>query len=119
TDHRAVGAFAGDEPRALARRLQIRDAARQLGLARARLGAAGGCAIGGDVDATGRLAARPLARHLVDAAGDAAARVEQLRHGHGATDGRVEAGNRTDAPCREWLQHQRLVRLEALELRGL
>jgi hypothetical protein len=77
-DDRSPGAltFGGDQPGALVRRAQLDDVSGQLGLERPGLAAACRGPAGCRVDAAGRLAPCPLARRLVHASRDAAARGE-------------------------------------------
>ena len=116
-----VVAVAAGEAGALARGLELDDAAGQLGLERARLAAAGRRAPGGGVDAPRRLAPRPLARRLVDAARDAAAGREQRLDRDRAVSAvrRVEAGDGAHAAGVERLERDRLLRLQPCERRRL
>ena len=122
-DHRrpVVVGVAGDEARALARRLQLRDAAGQLGLDCARLVATGGRAIRDRVDAARRLPPRPLARRLVDAARNPlAARQQRLDRNRAALVGRrIDPGDRPDAVGVEWLEHDRVARFQPRQRRRL
>ena len=67
---------------ALARLLQLDDAAGQLASIERSSRAPGPRAVGDRADAPRRLASRPLARDLVDAARHAAAGLEQPLGGH-------------------------------------
>ena len=80
--HTTGAVVVADQRDVLARRLELDDAAGQLGLHRAQLGAAGRGLPGDRADPARRLAPGPLACELVDAPRDAAAGVEQPLGGH-------------------------------------
>ena len=104
-------------PAALARLLQVDDAAGQLGLDRAQLGAAGDRTIGDRADVAGRLAARPLPGDLVHAPRDAAAGVEQPLGGHvlDRPSGGVAGGDRAHGVGVEGAQLERVGRLDVCQ----
>jgi hypothetical protein len=96
------------------RRPQLDDVSGQLGLERPGLAAARRRPARCRVDATGRLAPRPLARRLVHASRDAAARGEQRldRYRPAQSGGSVEAGDQAHGIRVERLEHDRLARLQ-------
>ena len=103
----------------LERRLQVDDAARQLGFERPRLRAPGRGAARERVDAVGGGAAGPVTRRLVDAARRAAAGPQQLRRRDVAARRGVARGDRGDRFLVERLELQQLGWLQTRQRRGL
>ena len=111
-DHRALVLIGGD---GLACALQLDDPAHELLLHRPQLGAACSRRARDRLDPACRLAARPRARDVVDAARDAAARVQQRARGHvlGGLVVDVCQGDRAHGLLVERLERQGSVRLHA------
>ena len=105
----------------LARNLQLDYVVGQLGLDRTQLGATGGRASRRGTDLARCFAARPLARHLVDAARNAAARVEQPlgRHIVAGVRRRVVGSDRSDGLDVERRERPLLTRPQASQRIGV
>jgi hypothetical protein len=106
----------GQHGGAIARRLEVADAHRQLGVPRAGLAAARRRSARRRIHSPGGFAAGPLARRLVDATRDAVARGEQPVDGHGIPGGPSVGGR--DGSQRvgvERLEHHRLARIQSRE----
>ena len=104
------------------RALKLHDAARELGLHRSQLGTAHRGSPGDRADPPGRLASRPEARNVMDAARHAVARAEEPlgRHVLRGAVGRVECRDLADRARAQALEVEQAAGLERLErLRGL
>jgi hypothetical protein len=113
------GIAGGQQLGALARHLQVDDAACELRLERPRAAAALRGPAGHRVDATRRLATRPLRRVLVHLARHARARLEQGRDRHlpGGAGRRVEDGDLPHRGGVERPEHSRVRRAQGREER--
>ena len=98
--HTTGGVVIADEREVLSGGLEVDHAHGELVLHRAQLGATDRGLLGDRADPPGRLAPRPLARELMDAAGHAAAGVEQPLGGYVLPGARARSALRSRGPPR-------------------